>query len=99
MTDDYQRLHQQADRLYHRLKDVVDNHAAGDVVAADARNVAEDFEMNKQPRSIEDRVKRVTESLKQLERGDGQTIDFNNLEELVDNYEELREEIRELDNY
>lgn len=99
MNADYQRLRQQADHLFHRFNDVVDDRAAAGSIAGNIRNVVEDFEMNKNPHSIEDRVKRVVEDLKGLRHGDGATMDFGDVDELIDSYEDLREDIRDLDNY
>jgi hypothetical protein len=100
MNDDYQRLSREADKLFHYFNDVVDNHPAAARIASDAQNVREDFEQIKGPRSVEDRIKRVIEELKQLKHGnDGSTMDFGAIDDLIDKYEELREEVRDLDNY
>lgn len=99
MNDDYKRLRQTAERIMYRFRDVTDDHAAARSIESDVRNVVEDFEMNKEPRSIDDRVKRIMAALEKLNDGDGQTIDHNDINELIDQYEELREDLRDLDNY
>ncbi|MDB5181619.1 MAG: hypothetical protein JWP13_382 [Candidatus Saccharibacteria bacterium] len=99
MSPDYQRLRSIADRIYNRFNDVVDNHSGARGIAGEVRNIVEDFEMNKKPRSIDDRVKRTIESLKQLRHGDSGTMDVGDIDELIDQYEDLRREIRSLDNY
>lgn len=99
MSPDYQNLRGVADKLFYRFKDVVDDTAAASGLAGEVRNIVEDFEMNKNPHSIEDRIKRVIESLKELRRGDSNTMDFGDVDELIDQYEDLRESLRDSDNY
>lgn len=98
MSPEYQRLRQTADRLYYRFNDVVDDKGAAAGLASEARNVVEDFDQQKKPRSIDDRVKRVIEQLGHI-RADGAVIDSGDADDLRDRYEDLREELRGLDNY
>jgi hypothetical protein len=99
MNDDYKRLRERADHLFRRFNDTVDNGAAAGSLAAEIRNVVEDFEMSKSPRSIDDRVKRVMEGLDELKRSGPDTMDYGDIDELHDGYEDLRGELRDLDNY
>jgi uncharacterized coiled-coil DUF342 family protein len=99
MSPDYQRLRQQADRLWHRFNDTVDNKDNARGLEQEIRAVVEDFEQNKKPRSIDDRVKRCLEQIHHFKDTGPDTMDFGDLDELHDGFEELREELRDLDNY
>lgn len=98
MNPEYQRLRQEADRLFHHFNDVCDDKAAAAGLLSDIKNVVEDFEMSKNPHSIEDRVKRIAEELKHL-RDNNSILDPRHGDELYDAYEELRQHIRKLSNY
>ena len=98
MNPDYQRLRSEADKLFYRFKDVLDDPAAAGGLAGEVRNVVEDFEQNKKPRSIEDRIKRVIDHLERV-RSEGSVISSGDADDLVDRYEDLRRELRKLDNY
>lgn len=99
MSPEYESLRSQADKLFYRFNDVVDDKAAAGALLGNVRNVVEEFEMNKNPHSIEDRVKNIIEEVKQIARGETQIMDRGNAEELVHSYEKLREQIRGLPNY
>lgn len=99
MDQNYQELRRQADRLWHRCNDCVDDKNAARSLLDETRNVVEDFEMNKKPRSIDDRIKRVIQELEELKRGGSEVMDFGDIDELRDGYEELREDLRKLPNY
>ncbi len=99
MDPNYQELRRQADRLFHRFNDCVDDKNATRQLQEELRDVVEDFEMNKKPRSIDDRIKQVLQKLEELKDGDGQSIDHGDIDELHDGYEDLREDLRKLPNY
>lgn len=98
MSPEYQNLRQVADKLYYRFNDVVDDKNAAAGLASDVRNVVEDFDQQKKPRSIDDRIKRVIDQLSNI-RTDGAVMDSGDADDLRDRYEDLREELRGLDNY
>jgi hypothetical protein len=98
MNPDYKELRSQADRLHYRFNDVCDDKNAAAGMAGEVRNVVEDFEMNKSPRSIDDRVKRLLEELKRA-RSSGQPISSTDALDLIQHYEQLREELHRLPNY
>lgn len=98
MSPEYKALRSSADKLFYRFNDVCDDRAAAAGMASEVREVVEDFERNKNPHSIEDRVKRLIEELKRT-RSAGHPISSGDADELVQHYEELRAEIRRLPNY
>lgn len=99
MSPDYKNLRGEADKLFYRFKNVVDDTAAASGLAGEVRGVVEDFDSNKNARFIEDRIKRLIESLKALRRSGSDTMDAGNVAELIDKYEELRQQVRKADNY
>jgi len=99
MDPNYQELRRQADRLFHRFNDCVDDKNVTRQLQEELRDVVEDLESNKKPRSVEDRIKRVLQELEELKDGDGQSIDYADIDELHDGYEELRADLRKLPNY
>lgn len=99
MNPEYQALRSIADKLFYRFKDVTDDRAASSSIASEVRNVVEDFEMNKNPHSIEDRVKRIIEGLRNIDDHSNSTMDSGHVDELTEAYEDLREHIRKLSNY
>lgn len=100
MNPEYKRLREEANQLWFRFKDQMDDKRAAESLFGEVRDIVEMFEMNKNPHSIEDRVKHLTEELRGLRNhGDGQEMDFSHIDEFVDDYEALRRKIRELSNY
>jgi hypothetical protein len=99
MNPEYQRLRQQADHLFHRFNDALSDKSRAGSLASNVRNVVEDIEMQKNPHSIEDRVKRVVEGIKELYHADDGVMPLGHCEELKREYEDLRKEVRELSNY
>ena len=98
MNDEYKQLRGFADKIFYRFNDVLDDRNAAGGLAGEVRNVVEDFEQQKNPRSIEDRIKRLIDQLKAA-RSSGQIMDSGDADDLIDRYEELRQRIRELSNY
>lgn len=98
MSQDYKDLRSQADRIFYRFNDVLDDRGAAGSLASEVRNVVEDFDMQKAPRSVEDRIKRLVEQLKRV-RSEGKIMDAGDADDLIDRYEELREQLRRLPNY
>ncbi len=97
MDPKYKAAHQQADKLQHRMSDWIDDrsHPVGSALLRESREVMEDLESNKAPRSVEDRIKRVQQQL----RHDSPAISPDHANSMEDAYEELRRQVRELPNY
>jgi hypothetical protein len=98
MNPEYKDLRIKADKIFYRCNDVLDDKGAAGSLTGEVRNVVEDFEQGKNPRSIEDRIKRIIEQLKDI-RSQGQIMDTGDADDLIDRYEELREELRGMSNY
>src|SRR3712207_5658899 len=99
MSPDYKRLRGEADRIYYRFNDVLDDKGAAGSLVSEVRNVVEDFDQQKKPRSIEDRIKRVQQQLRALDDQCSTAMDASDIDDLLDRYEELRQDLHDLDNY
>lgn len=102
MDPNYKALHQQADRLHNKFLDMRDDR--GDQMAkwleVQTRDVREDMEQNKSPRSIETRIQAIIKPLEEIKRmADSSALSGHHAGELVEAYEHLRQELRRLPNY
>ncbi len=97
MDPKYKAMHQQADRLQHKMNDWIDDRSlpAGSALLRESREVMEDLESNRPPRSVEDRIKRLKQHLQQ----ESPAISPDHAKAMEDAYEDLRREVRELPNY
>lgn len=98
MSPEYQNLRGQADKIWFDFNDKVDDKSAAGGLEREIRGVVDDFEQQKNPRSIEDRVKRVIDQLEDMRSG-GTVMDAGDADDLVDKFEELRQDLRRLPNY
>lgn len=101
MGMNYKDIYKQAMNLEHKLKDRLDdrNHPLSQQLIRQTKEVSEDLESQKDPRSVESRIREVQKLLIQA-RADGTAV--LNPEEsdmLHDAYEDLREDLRGLPNY
>lgn len=99
MDDDYKQLRQAADKLFHHFKDSIDDADAAGGIEKELQEIVELFDMNKEPRSIDDHIKVVQHQLRELAHHGSSVMSESNLDEVIDGYEELREDLRDLDNF
>lgn len=95
----YQSIHQQADQLFHKFSDVVDDRAATGGLKQSLLDIREWCEMEKNPHSIEDRIKHVEEELRELSHTGAEEIDRGDVDMLLSMVDHLRENVRRLPNY
>ena len=97
----FQQFNQQADQMYHKFKDFVAGGPPNTFTSLEheIREIVEDFEKNKHPRSIEARIKTVMTMLKQAEHMPHGEINYNEFDFLHDNYEHMIMALRKLPNY
>ena len=100
MKAEYKEIQKQADRLFHRTEAQVDDRSHNAALAAmkHARAVLECVESDRPPRSIEDAIKRVQQSLEQIQEHP-EAMTPKDADQLVEDYEELRRHCRKLPNY
>ena len=101
MDAPYQPFRQQAVDLQHRLHDSLDdhNHPLAHVLQREVTELVNDFESNRNPRSVEERIKQIQHGLIQM-RAQGDTVmDYNQNQSLHHSYEQMRENVRRLPHY
>jgi plasmid stabilization system protein ParE len=101
MNAAYKPIHQQADRLHHKTEAMIDDRSnpMAETISREARNILEDIESDKGPRSVEDRIKRLQQQLERLKDTPTSAISANDADSLQDSYEQLRGQLRRLSNY
>lgn len=101
MNANYKALQQRADRLQYRLQDCIDDDSAatGRQVAQMARSVREEIEADKPPRSIEARIVQLQRRLDDLKARPSEVMSTQDAHSLLDDYEDLRRDVRRLPNY
>lgn len=101
MNDEYKAVYRQADALRHKFRNLVDE--PGNPVAqelfAGINQLAEEFEMQKSPRSLEDRAKRLAEEVKHVNSQPTTIMDSRHLNEIREGLEDIRDHVRKLSNY
>lgn len=101
MNDQYKSAHQQAVNLQFRFRDCIEDkdHPAARELESEIQKVVNDLEAQVNPRSVEDLITRVQQQLKNLDQNNPPVMDNTKAEGLHDDYERLRMDIREMDNY
>ncbi len=101
MNDDYREIYALAERLHYRFRDIVDQPNTSEMqqLRELTKQVVEDIEAGKKPRSIEDRIKAVQQRLDAVRDSGEAGMNSPDAEELYEAYQELREEVRDLPDY
>jgi uncharacterized protein YoxC len=97
----YHQAHEVAEQLMRSVKDLIDDnkHPEGQALLHETHQLAEDLESKKNPRSVEDGVKAIIKSLKNLRREGDQVMDFRHIDYFIKSYEQLRQMLRTFGNY
>jgi hypothetical protein len=101
MNQEYKEARQHAEHLMHRVQDLINNpsHPLGSELLHETHQLVEDFEMNKNPRSIEDRIKLIGHTLEHIRHEGDKVMDFNHVDTFRRDYEHLQMELRKFSNY
>jgi uncharacterized coiled-coil DUF342 family protein len=95
MDATYKALQKQADKLRYRMQDMVDSaDEAGRKLMHESREVMEDIESNKPPRSIEARIRQLQQHLENCKAKPTASISPRDADTMVDDYEDLRRDVR-----
>lgn len=97
----YARARNQAEDLEYKLKDLLDdkNNSSAQALLSGAKAILEDFESQKNPRSIEDKVRRIIDQLESLSRQKQEVIDYRHADLIQNGYARMRQDLRNFDNY
>lgn len=96
----YKGYRQQAHNLEYRVKDLIDdkNHPQARVLREEVRRLTEDFEQQKLPRTIEQRIDTIQNQLKQ-EQSRQAYMSVGDSVALHENMKHMREGIRRFPHY
>lgn len=101
MSPEYKEARQHADHLMHQVHDLIDdkNHPLGEQLLHDTRQLVEEFEMNKNPHTIEALVKSIIHTLEHIRHEGAHVMDFNHVDTFRREYEHFEMGLRKLSNY
>lgn len=101
MDPNYKPIQQQADKLHHKFIDICDDRESSlaRTLENETKEVREDIESNKAPRSVEDRIKRIQQQLQQAKAHEVSALSPEDADFLFDAYEHLRVSLRQMPNY
>lgn len=101
MNEQYKRLQRTADRLQFKCQDLLDDRSdpLGQLLIRETREVREDIEASKPPRSVEGRIVSLQRELAKARSTQLPAISPNDADYLFDEYDRLRTELRSLPNY
>lgn len=97
----YHPLYQQARDLQYKFHDITSgsNHPAANVIRNEIHRLVEDIEVQKNPRTLEDRIKVIQRQLKEAERQNVHPLTYEHMDDMHDRYEHMRMNLRKFDNY
>ncbi len=101
MDPNYKPIHQQADKLQYKCKDLIDDDRdpLAQMLQRETVEVREDIEQNKAPRAVEDRIKRIQQQLEKAKSQEHPALSPQDADYLFDAYEQMREDLRGLPNF
>jgi hypothetical protein len=100
MDKAYKDIYRDVQRLRFKLQDLIDDHAhaLAQTLKNEIQRLEDEIEMNKKPRSLEDRIKSIQRQLVAV--GDnGQVMNMEHADQLHDRLEDLRRALRSLPHY
>ncbi len=99
--DQYDRAYKEAESLYNKAKDLIDdsNHPLGREVLQSGHQLFQDIKAQKNPRTLEDNVKRLIKKYEAIHDHGDQIMDFQHSRLLIDSYQDMVMGFRKFDNY
>ncbi|HEX8183012.1 MAG TPA: hypothetical protein VF575_05430 [Candidatus Saccharimonadales bacterium] len=101
MASPYEPYYKQALKLEFRYKDIVDDqdNPLAQNLQREIHALVEDLKAEKDPRDVEEQIKTIDRQLLQARAQGEICMSYQDIDQLQDEYRELREDIRELPNY
>jgi hypothetical protein len=101
MDQQYRPIYQQAVDLRNRFHDLTDqpNHPMAHVLQREVHELVEDMEKNKNPRTLENRVKAIQHQLLESRMQGDNILSDNHIDYFHHNYEQMRTNIRHFPHY
>lgn len=101
MDAQYKAARQQAVGLQSKFRGMLDDKSqpTARTLENEIERIVNEFEVKKNPRSIDDRIKQLQRLLRDVDRGNPPVMDNRDAEFLYDSFEQLRMSLRKFDNY
>lgn len=101
MNSEYQSVYKQADALRRKFRELVDapNDSEARALYKSLDDLAENFEMQKSARTLEQMAKRAAEEFKHANSHPTEIMDPRHLNECKEKLEEIAHEVRKFENY
>ena len=96
----YQQMHNKALQLQYNFQDLLDEtNPTASLLHREAKHLVDEIEMQKNPRDLESRIKLIQSQLKQVEHQGKPMMSVDHANSIHQNYEHMRQEIRNLPHY
>ena len=99
----YHDLFDQATRMQYKFHDYTAGQASHQPMARALQNeihqLVQDISTERSPRSIEDRIKTIQRQLEQTKHVSEPFMNFNNHDDMHDNFEDMRNDVRKFTHY
>ncbi len=101
MDTQYKTAHKQAEMLKNKALDLLDDkeHSHARELISSAQEIMTNLQVKLNPRSVEDKIKRLVRHLEEMKQAGDAVMDFQHLDFLKRHYEELGRDMRQFDNY
>ena len=102
MDQYYKPMYQRAHDLLYKFHDYLGQgpyDPRAEVLKHEIRELVEDVEKQKNPRSIENRVKIIQRELQTARRHENPYMHYDHLDDLHHHYESIRQDLHHFDNY
>ena len=99
--DQYDRAYREAEQLYNKVKDLIDDaeHHLGREVLQSGHRLFQDIKSQKNPRTLEDSVKRLIKTFEAIHDHGDEIMDFHHSRQFIDGYQNMVMGFRKFDNY
>ena len=101
MNQLYKDAHHQADKLFYKYQDIVDDMQDGfaNETKREIKEIVECIEMDRPPRFVEERIRHVEQLLEKVRAGQSHMMTPEDAAYLIREYEQLRVQLRRMPNY
>ncbi len=97
----YKPLYEHVRDLQNKVHDAIDDqhHPLAQQVRQEMQHLVDDIEVHKNPRDLEDRIKRLAEAMHEARSHEHSFMDSHHADYYQHVFEHLREEVRHFSNY
>lgn len=101
MNQEYEQLFRDCQNLEFKVRDLLDDRSnpIGQQLISQTKDLTSDIRAQKNPRSVEDRVKRIINTFDSAQEHGDSIMDYNHMAFFVQSYERVIEKLRKFSNY